>query len=162
MTARIIIRDAEPGDAEAISRMTRALNLMVGEDATLFTPEIARSDIAAGDGKFQGLIAELDDRSAGMVLYHAAYETVFAASGYFICDFYVEEFARRQGVGRRLIAALAARAKQAGHNHLWWLSHTHNEVAHAFYRTITHDEEVMIAHALSEGAFDALAEEGEC
>ena len=85
----------------------------------------------------------------------------YAARGIYLCDLYVVPHARRQKVGRALIAAVARRAQARGRTFLWWASRDWNVEAQAFYKTLGVRNEPVMAHALTFATFDALAGEGD-
>ncbi|MEX1107945.1 MAG: GNAT family N-acetyltransferase [Dongiaceae bacterium] len=62
------------------------------------------------DRRFEILIAELTGRPAGMILFYATFSTWDAKPGIFVNDLYVTDWARGRGVGRRLLAEVAALA----------------------------------------------------
>jgi GNAT superfamily N-acetyltransferase len=69
--------------------------------------------------------------------------------------------AERGGVGRKLVAALAAEARRQGRGHLWWTSLPQRSDAREFYKAVAATSEQLYAHALGAQAFRKLADEAE-
>jgi GNAT superfamily N-acetyltransferase len=64
--------------------------------------------------RFEALIAEIAGQSAGFALFYPDFSTFAGQPGLFLEDIFVREWARRRGVGRRLITRLAAIAIERG------------------------------------------------
>lgn len=155
------VRRAERGDAEALSALGHALNVQQGDPAAQFTVEAVRRDGFGEAPRFEAWMAELDDRAVGYALVvPAAYETGHAKAGVYVQDVFVAPEARRLGVGRALMAAVAADARGRGLEFVWWASRTWNTESHAFFRTLATVEEPVIAFAVFGDQFDKLADEG--
>jgi GNAT superfamily N-acetyltransferase len=58
--------------------------------------------------RFEGLIAFVEEEPAGFALFFPDFSTWRGRPGLYLEDLYVRDWARRLGVGRRLIARLAA------------------------------------------------------
>lgn len=114
----------------------------------------------AGAAAHQGRVAAAGAGIAGYCLYHFGYEATFAATGYYICDLYVRPDARRRGVARALLAEVARRSEQDGGTFLWWTAKPGNEVACAVYDRLRAYREPVVAHAVFDDTFAALAAEG--
>ena len=156
------VRRAEFGDAEALAALGRALNVQQGDPSTYFTAEAVRRDGFGDTPRFEAWIAELDDRAVGYALVvPAAYETGYAKAGVYVQDVFVEPGARRRGVGRALLAAVAADARRRGLEFVWWASRTGNTESHAFFRTLATVEDPVIAFAAFGDEFANLADEGD-
>jgi GNAT superfamily N-acetyltransferase len=156
----LTLRRAGIGDAEAIARLGDELNRHEGRPTGQLTAESVRRDGFGPDPAFEVLLAEADGEAVGYALYHPAYEAGFAARGFYLVDLFVGQRWRRRGVGRRLLARLAAEAKARGLGYLWWASRPGNADAHAFYRKLGATPHAVVAHALTFNAFEALAAEG--
>jgi GNAT superfamily N-acetyltransferase len=107
-------------------------------------------------------MAEVDGVAAGYALVvPAAYETGYAKAGVFVQDIFVAPEARRRGVGRALLAAVAADARRRGLEFMWWASRAWNTDSHAFFRTLATVDEPVIAFAAFGDEFTTLADEGD-
>jgi len=109
--------------------------------------------------RFQTLIAEERGRVVGYALYFAAYDTDDAARGFYLQDLYVRPEARRRGVGRALMAALARACAADGGSYLFWNALARNRAARAFYRRIGAGEVPVLTLRLQPDALRRLAEE---
>jgi GNAT superfamily N-acetyltransferase len=69
---------------------------------------------------FRCLIAEHDGRPVGFALYYSNYSTFAGEPGLYIEDLFVVPELRRTGIGRALLARVAANAVQMGSRHLQW------------------------------------------
>jgi GNAT superfamily N-acetyltransferase len=157
MTLRI--RSAVPEDAPRLAALVRALNTHEREPLEHFDEAAARRDGFGSSRRYETLVAEIEGRVVGYALFHASYDTAWAATGVYLIDIFVEADARRRGIGRGLAAAVAAAAKERGASFLWWCSKPWNDEAHGFYRALGAIEEPVIAHALVFENFERLAAE---
>jgi GNAT superfamily N-acetyltransferase len=64
--------------------------------------------------QFEAVLAFLEGESAGAALFHGRFSTWLGRPGLYLEDLYVTEAARGHGVGRRLMARLAAIAVERG------------------------------------------------
>jgi GNAT superfamily N-acetyltransferase len=85
---------------------------------------------------FAGLVAEVDGRIVGYLLYHAGYDTDRAIRLMHVIDLYVHEDARRQGAGQALMHAAADICRQAGGRELFWAVYAPNKLAAEFYERL--------------------------
>jgi GNAT superfamily N-acetyltransferase len=63
---------------------------------------------------FEALLASIEDEPAGFALFYPDFSTWLGQPGLYLEDLYVREWARGRGVGRRLMARLAAIAIERG------------------------------------------------
>jgi GNAT superfamily N-acetyltransferase len=97
------------------------------------------------------------DQPLGYTTLHTTYEAEVGARGAFLGDLYVAPGARRQGLGRALVAAAAASVRAEGGLFLRWTALPGNAAAHAFYRALGAEDEPLRAFTLAHDAFDRLA-----
>jgi GNAT superfamily N-acetyltransferase len=88
-----------------------------------------------------GLVAELDPpdgpaRIAGMALWFVSYSTWRGRHGIWLEDLFVQPSARGLGLGKGLLAALAAEAIDRGYARMEWNVLDWNAPALAFYRSL--------------------------
>ena len=84
----------------------------------------------------QALVAERDGELLGLVHYIYHRSTISIALICYLQDLFTLESARGRGVGRSLIEAVAARAREAGATRLYWLTHESNHVAMRLYDAV--------------------------
>jgi len=157
----IVIRQATCGDAAVLAQLARELNIHQQDPTEFFTMEKVLADGFDSDPQFIALLAECDGAAVGYALLVPAYETGWAARGFYLNDLHVTESARRLGIGRALVTAAAAEAKRHGKSYLWWAAKAWNDEARAFYKALGAIEEPVTAHALVFEKFENLAKEGE-
>jgi ribosomal protein S18 acetylase RimI-like enzyme len=153
----LLIRAFDPGDADRVAAMVAALNAEEGHDPrTAAGPEKLR-DAFLGDGAIGALLVA-GDPLAGYCTLHASFETQFGVRGAYMGDLYVAPHARRQGLGRALVAAAARHVRDAWYGEvLWWTSLPPNTRAHAFYAALGASSEPIRAFVLMPDVFARLA-----
>lgn len=156
----IVVRRARKEDAATVSAMCLALNEDEAVPGRRFTPQAMLRDAFAPEPRFILLVAELAGVVVGYALATPSYESNWAAPGLCVGDIYVAPPARRRGVARALVAALAAQARREGRAYLWWTSLSGNAGAREFYRALGSTTEHLHAHALAGDEFARLADEG--
>jgi GNAT superfamily N-acetyltransferase len=158
---RINVRPAASADAETIVQLVR--ELAVYEKQPLSVVKITEADVLR-DGfgalaRFEVLLAELDGKIEGFALIFDNYSTWEGRAGIYIEDLFVRERARGKGLGRRLLAAIAALAVARGCpridlNVLDW------NPTRAFYHRIgIRHMEAWLPYRISGAAIAALASE---
>ena len=112
---RILIRSWTRDDVGVVLNFVRALAAYEREpDAVSATEADLLRDGFGPKPCFEVRLAFLDDRPAGFTLFFTTYSTWEGRPGLYLEDIFIEEWARKSGVGRRLIADLAKLA-QARH-----------------------------------------------
>ncbi len=126
---------ATPADVPTVLRFVRELAtyehapsaVVASEadlDAALFGPRPAA----------EALVAWVDDEPVGFALFFPNFSTWTGKRGLFLEDLYVRPEARRHGVGRALMAALARLAADRGWYRIEWIVLDWNAPARAFYQ----------------------------
>jgi GNAT superfamily N-acetyltransferase len=154
------VRPATASDACEIARLARALNEYHEDPVEHFTPDAILRDGFGPRPWFHVLVAEHGGAVVGYALYHDAYEPVWAARGCYLSDLFVDAGARKLGVGRALIAAVAHAARERGASFVWLVSRAWNADAQAVYARLGGRGEPVQAHAFTFDTFTALADEG--
>lgn len=154
IVGEVVIRPAVPKDVEVIARLwqslvdyhraldpelppatpTGALRYARRLEDQLFNP-MARVFVAEVNGQLQGYIF-------GVVVDLAPEMFSQEPSG-FLADIFVEESARREGVGRKLVAALADWFRDKGLSYYEWHAAARNPNALEFWRAMG-GREVML------------------
>ncbi|MCI0698568.1 GNAT family N-acetyltransferase [candidate division KSB1 bacterium] len=137
---QLIIRAATRDDAEAIGEFARqfADYLRSLGDSTdfRFNAEAYRRDGFGPNPAFYGLVAQLNGRVVGYLLYNFSYDTDKAIRLLHVLDLYIHDSARRHGAGRALMQAAAAICREAGGSELFWVVYSHNRLAFTFYESL--------------------------
>lgn len=155
-----VVRPATPADVDTILAFIKGLATFEREpEAVKTTPDDLLRDGFGEHPKFEVLIAELDEQPVGFALFFPTYSTWEGRAGLHLEDLFVVEPARGRGVGRKLMATLAAIAVARGCPRLE-LSVLHWNPAREFYHHLgmTHLEE-WLPYRLSGEALRALARE---
>jgi GNAT superfamily N-acetyltransferase len=110
------IRWATEDDAAPIVHFIRALAIFEKEpvEHVRITEADVRRDAFGPTQRFEVLIAEIDRKAVGFALFFPNYSTWEGKPGLYIEDIFVEESARKSGIGRKLIAAIAKIAHSRG------------------------------------------------
>lgn len=111
----IRIRLATVEDCGLILHFIRELAIFEkAPDAVVATEDDLRRHGFGPNPRFETLIAELDGEPAGMALFHTRFSTWLGQPTVFLEDIFVAEAARKHGVGRKLMTALARIALERG------------------------------------------------
>jgi diamine N-acetyltransferase len=111
----VTIRAAGPSDAATIVRLIRALAAYEHMlDRVLITEADVLRDGFGEQPCFQCLLAEADGDAVGFALHRPSYSTFDGRPGLYVEDLFVAESARGRGIGRLLMARLAAIARARG------------------------------------------------
>jgi GNAT superfamily N-acetyltransferase len=90
-----------------------------------------------GDGPaFKGLVAEVDGKIVGYLLYHFGYEVNLAVRTLHVIDLYVGQTNRLRGVGRALMKRAGEICAAAGGKRLYWFVYSSNTSAFNFYERL--------------------------
>ena len=156
----ITLRFATVEDAGVLLALVRELAIFEkAPDAVLATEADFRRHGFGADRRFEALLAFVDERPAGFALFFPNFSTWLGKPGLYLEDIFVSDWARKLGVGRRLMARLAAIAVERGWGRLdFWVLHWNP--ARDFYHRLgfKHMEEWLPYRAEGE-ALRALARE---
>jgi GNAT superfamily N-acetyltransferase len=157
-----VIRPARPDDVGA----------MVGLIEDLAEYERARHEVEITATDLHGalfgpapsvfaLVAETGGQVVGVALWFLTFSTWLGRHGIYLEDLYVRPEHRGQGLGRALLAALAAIAVERGYGRVEWAVLDWNEPALAFYRSIgAIGLNEWTTHRLTGDALRSLATDG--
>lgn len=133
----IAIRAARPDDSALIFSLVRELadyEKLSGEvDAT---PEAISAALFAREPRLFCDIAEWDGDPAGFAIWFLNFSTFRGRHGIYLEDIFVRPAFRKRGIGRALMAQLAARCLAQGYARFEWAVLDWNEPSIAFYRSI--------------------------
>jgi GNAT superfamily N-acetyltransferase len=115
MKEAITVRFATAEDCGLLLRLIRELAAFErAPDAVVATEADLRRHGFGQGPQFEAILAFIDDEPAGVALFHARFSTWVGRPCMYLEDLYVCEHARGRGVGRRLMARLAAVAVERG------------------------------------------------
>ena len=156
----IRIREFAAGDAEAVAAMCQALNRDEGStDPCHFTAAAFARDGFGADPAFAGVIAERAGEPLGYALYCLDYDTDRLCRTVLLSDLYVAGAVRRRGLGRALMAAVAAASRRQGARAMLWGVRRDNLPARRFYEKIGATVDDQIEMFVGDAEFDRLVAE---
>jgi GNAT superfamily N-acetyltransferase len=156
----IIIRQAEARDAATILRLIRGL---ADYEKLLHEVRASEADILR-DGfgatpRFECLLAEVEGAAVGFSLFFHNYSTFEGRAGLYLEDIYVEPGARGLGIGRKLMARLAAIALERGCARFdFWVLHW-NQTRDFYHRLGFEHMEDWLPYRASRESLRRLADE---
>jgi len=113
--AAITLRTATAEDVGILLDLVRQLALYEKQpEAVIATEADLRRHGFGPERRFEALLALVDGKPAGFALFFPNFSTWEGRPGLFLEDLFVAEWARKHGVGRRLMARLAAIALERG------------------------------------------------
>jgi len=131
------IRFGEPADVPLIAELIRGLARYERlEHEVSLTHERLEQTLFGPRRYAEVLIAEDGGEAAGFALFFHNYSTFLARPGIYLEDLYVRESARGKGVGKALLARLAALAVERECGRLEWAVLDWNKDAIGFYERL--------------------------
>ena len=155
--SRVVVREATLDDIPVLIRLSHALSAEVGVAECRMREEHVRQNGFGPEARFRTLVAERQGEAVGYAVFYPAYDTDHAARGFYMQDLYVVPQARRQGVARALMAALARACEADRGCYLFWNARPQNRAGRAFYRAIGAREEEVLTLSLQPDALRRLA-----
>jgi GNAT superfamily N-acetyltransferase len=147
-----VIRAARAADAHAVAALISAINSLDGPGpAQRMTADIVLRDLICDAPKAMLLLAEHEGRVAGFATAGLIYDAERCGWALMLLDLYVAPEARRRGLARGLMAALAAEALRHEAGCLWWGVDAGDDEATLFYRAIGARSEGPFSGELLEG-----------
>ncbi len=159
VTAALQIRAAQPADVELIfSLIVELAEYERAPEQVTGTPVLLGEALFGAEPSAEALIAELDGEPAGFALFHGSFSTWECRPGIWLEDLYVPPQHRRAGVGRALLAEVAAIAVERGCARLEWAALDWNAPALDFYRGLDAKRlDDWLMHRLDGAALQAVA-----
>ena len=109
MQSAIVLRFAAVDDSGLLLQLIRELAAYErAPEAVIATEDDLRRHGFGPQRRFEALLALVDGEPAGFALFYPDFSTWLGRPGLFLEDLYVREWARGRGVGKRLMARLAA------------------------------------------------------
>jgi GNAT superfamily N-acetyltransferase len=156
----VTVRDASTEDVPLLLELFAELAVYEHLESELHATEALLGEALFGERPAaRALIGECDSRPAGYAVYFPTFSSFLARPGVWLEDVFVRPEHRGAGVGRALLAAVAAAAHGYG-GRLEWTALHWNELALGFYEglgAVTMDE--WITHRLVGEPLSRLAEE---
>lgn len=156
-TAPVSVRAAAVDDAAVVARLAQALSLADGGRSSRFTEEAFRRDGFGEDAAFRVLLAEIGGEAIGYALFYPGYDSDRASRGIYLADLYVAPEARRSGVGRTLMRAVAKECRAAGGRWMFWSVLKRNRTGRRFYRSMAPELKDIVVCAAFGDSFEQLA-----
>jgi GNAT superfamily N-acetyltransferase len=155
----IAIRFATIEDCDLILQFIRELAVYEKAPGAVVATEAQLREHGFGPHpQFEALIAEFDGAPVGMALFHTRFSTWLGQPTLYLEDIFVREVARGHGVGRRLMARLAAIALERGWGRIDFHVLDWNP-ARGFYRKLGFDHlEEWLRYGAGEAWLKRLAE----
>jgi GNAT superfamily N-acetyltransferase len=152
------VRRVNARDIDTVSKQAREA---AREDGTAFgfTPETIRAHAFGASPVVEILVAERDGALIGHTVTHRGYDIRVGQPNMILASLYVAPEARRGGLARLLISAVAQRARETGCRRVQITTGLENQVAHRFYAAIGAKEEKNSAFFLAADAIEWLASE---
>src|SRR5438067_5827067 len=136
-SAPALVRGARTEDAPLLLELFRELAVYERlEDELRATEELVREALFGPRPAAEALLAEHGGETAGYALFFPTFSSFLAIEGVWLEDLFVRPAHRGAGVGRALLAAVAARVRERGGERLEWAALDWNELALGFYRGI--------------------------
>jgi len=133
----LIVRAARPRDAaELLVLFGELAEYERLRDELRATEELVREALFGARPAAEALIAECGSQLAGYALFFPTFSSFLALPGVWLEDLFVRPAHRGAGVGRALLAAVAALVHERGGGRLEWAALDWNELALGFYRGI--------------------------
>lgn len=155
------IRAATMAEAEEVAALFNAINSLDGDGPVVtMTGAHVRQHLLGPRPLSMLRVAEADGVLAGFVTGNLVYDSTRAAAGCIVVDLYVRPDFRRRGIGRALMAALAAETRRDGAVCLWWGVDDGDDEATAFYISLGAESEgAFEGRILTGAAYETLAAE---
>ena len=132
-----LIRPASPDDVPRILELIRELaDYERSLDEVEATEDGLRAALFAASPAVFAHVAELDGEVVGFALWFLNFSTWLGKHGIYLEDLYVTPATRGRGLGKALLAELAAICEREGYGRLEWWVLDWNEPAIGFYRSI--------------------------
>ena len=130
----IQLRKGTPSDIPELLNLIKELAAYEKEpDAVIVAEEILLEDGFGENSIFDFIVAEKDEKVAGIALYYSKYST-WKGRCLYLEDIIVKESERMNGIGSLLLKELIAIADKAGVKRLEWQVLDWNEPAINFYK----------------------------
>jgi GNAT superfamily N-acetyltransferase len=153
------VRRATLADAATIARLGTAFNVEVGKPHAIFSEAQVRRDGFGAGGDFRVVLAEIEGDAIGYALYQPCFNSGLPGWGTWLSDLFVEAPHPGAGIGRALLAAVAAETLAAGGASVERGVRAENMRGRAFYARVgARDEDIRLLGLVGD-ALRPLADE---
>jgi GNAT superfamily N-acetyltransferase len=136
LTLRACTRDDATVIAALYQQSANHLRSLGDKGALEFSADAYLRDGFTEQPAFEGILAEVDGRALGYLLYTFTYDTDRTLRILYVLDLLVDEASRGQGIGRKLMEHTQNIAKTRGAGELMWAVYKHNKLAEDFYTSL--------------------------
>lgn len=154
--ARARIRTMRAQDCDRVVAMIAALSAHEGAPPPPMDARALTRYAFGSDPRFSGLVSDLDGEIVGYALYHDGFHIGRGRPGSLLMDLFVEPVARRHGIARALLGAVAKATLARGGDWITWQAHPRNAEALAFYEAIGARRYAAADYELAGPALDRL------
>jgi GNAT superfamily N-acetyltransferase len=134
---RVTVRPAVPSDVPTILRFIRELaDYERAPEEAIATPELLHEALFSARPACECFMGEIGGRPEGFALFFHNFSTWKGRRGVYLEDLYVTPAARGKGLGKALLARVAAVAVERGCPRLEWAVLDWNTPALEFYRVL--------------------------
>jgi GNAT superfamily N-acetyltransferase len=134
------IRPCTLADADAVTTLyqqSAAYLRSLGDSSSFqFDAEAFVRDGFGEHPAFEGILAEVDGKAVGYLLYTFIYDTDRTMRVLYVLDLPVDETVRGQGIRRKLMEHAKDIAKTRGAGELFWAVYKNNKQAEEFYKRL--------------------------
>lgn len=161
MERPLTIRRAVPRDADALAKLAEQ---SAREEGSLFSLESDRIKAHAfgSNALFEAWVAQERNNAplAGHAIITKSYDVRRGAPNVVLCELYVIPEHRRGGLARKLMSAVARRARDLGARELAITTGVENEVAQKFFNAVGAKRREAAVFMMSADGIEWLAAEG--
>lgn len=137
MEEPFLIRRAEPRDIAELLRLIAELAVYEKlADQAVGTESALRAALFGPRPSCEALLAERDGRAVGFALYFTTFSTFLCKPGLYLEDLFVEAASRGHGIGKALLARLAAIAVERDCGRFEWRVLDWNAPSIKFYESL--------------------------
>lgn len=161
MESPLTIRRAVPRDSDAIAKLAAQAASEEGAASSLESDRI-RAHAFGSNALFEVWVAQA--QGSGAILAHAmitkSYDVRRAAPNVVLCELFVVPDQRRSGLARKMMSAVARRARDLGARELAITTGVDNNVAQKFFAAIGANKREAAMFMMSADGIEWLAAEG--